>query len=110
MRPIMLVLVAATAALTTTAADARGWAAHHPRRAEVNRRLENQNDRIAAGVRDGQLTPAEAHSLRAGDRRIRAEERLMAANDGGHITKADQRALNQQENANSRAIYADRHN
>ncbi|MBV8972681.1 MAG: hypothetical protein JO290_10355 [Sphingomonadaceae bacterium] len=109
MRTLILAVTAVTA-LTATAADAAGWRASHPRRAEVNGRLENQGDRIAAGRRDGQLTAAEAHSLRADDRRIRSEERLMARNDGGHITKADQRALNQQENANSRAIYADRHN
>lgn len=107
--PIMMVTAAALA-LTATAASAGTWGASHPRRHEVNSRLENQNDRINAGVRDGQLTHAEAHSLRSDDRALRTEERTMARNDGGHITKADQRALNQQENANSRAIYADRHN
>ena len=110
MRTLILTVAAAAAALTATAADAGRWQAHHPRRVEVNRRLENQNDRIAAGRRDGQLTAGQAHALRSDDRAIRGEERTMAANDGGHITKADQRALNQQENANSRAIYADRHN
>ena len=110
MRNLMILAAAAAVALTATAADAKGWRASHPRRAEVNGRLENQHDRIAAGVRDGQLTRPEARSLRHDDRAIRGEERTMAANDGGHITRADQRALNQQENANSRAIYADRHN
>ncbi len=110
MHKFILAAVAAATVIGGTAADARGWRAAHPRRAEVNARLENQGDRIAAGRRDGQLTAAEAHSLRSDDRAIRSEERTMARNDGGHITKADQRALNQQENANSRAIYADRHN
>ena len=32
------------------------------------------------------------------------EERFMAAQHGGHITRAEQRALNQQENAVSREI------
>ncbi len=109
MRTLTLTILAA-AALTATAADARGFAATHPRRAEVNGRLENQHDRIAAGRADGQLTAGQAHRLRRDDRAIRGEERTMASNDGGHITKADQRALNQQENANSRAIYGDRHN
>jgi hypothetical protein len=35
---------------------------------------------------------------------IRREERLMAAQNGGHITKAEQRVLNRQENAVSRKI------
>ena len=110
MRRLTLTIAAAAVALTATAANAGPWAAHHPRRAEVNRRLENQNDRITAGRRDGQLTAGQAHALRRDDRAIRSEERTMAYNDGGHITRADQRALNQQENANSRAIYSDRHN
>ena len=110
MRILSLSIATAAIALTATAANAGPWAAHHPRRVEVNRRLENQNDRINAGVRDGQLTRGQAHALRSDDRAIRAEERTMARNDGGHITRADDRALNQQENANSRAIYADRHN
>jgi hypothetical protein len=35
---------------------------------------------------------------------IRSEERAMAGFDHGHITPAEQRALNQQENAVSRRI------
>ena len=110
MRTLTLMLATAAIALSASAADAGPWAKSHPRRAEVNRRLENQNDRITAGRRDGQLTAAQARGLRANDRAFRGEERADARLDGGHITKADQRALNSQENANSRAIYADRHN
>ena len=33
----------------------------------------------------------------------------MASFDNGHITKADQRSLNQQENAISEQIYDERH-
>jgi hypothetical protein len=33
----------------------------------------------------------------------------MAAQNGGHITKAEQRALNQEENAVSRQIYQEKH-
>jgi len=48
--------------------------------------------------------------LRADDRGIYREERQMAKLDNGHITRADQRALNQQENAVSKDIHTDRHN
>jgi hypothetical protein len=85
------------------------WGAH-PRRLEVNGRLYNQERRINAGVRDGQLTHQEAHQLRADDRGIYHEEHQMAKLDNGHITRADQRALNQQENAVSKDIHTDRHN
>ena len=96
-------------AMLGTAAPAFA-AGYHPRRLEVNGRLFNQNHRINQGVKDGQLTQQEAHTLRANDRGIYREESQMAKLDGGHITKADQRSLNQQENANSKDIYADRHN
>ena len=35
---------------------------------------------------------------------VRREERLMASQHGGHITRLEQRALNQQENGISREI------
>lgn len=56
------------------------WDKNHPRRAEVNGRL-NRN------TKDGDMTKGQA----AKDRR---EERKMASKDGGHLTKADQRKLN----------------
>jgi hypothetical protein len=80
------------------------WQYNHPRRAEVNRRLAYQNFRINEGVATGRITPYQAQVLRAEDRTIRAEERFMAGFNGGHITPAEQRALNQQENAVSRQI------
>jgi len=39
------------------------WEKDHPRRDEVNDRLENQHRRIEEGVKDGQLTPGEAHQI-----------------------------------------------
>ena len=107
----MLNKIALTAVMllsTASYADGR-WAENHPRRAEVNQRLANQNARINAGVRDGSLTPHEAHKLRREDRTIRAEERAMAAEHNGHITKGEQRMLNRQENRTSRQIYRERH-
>jgi hypothetical protein len=80
------------------------WDKDHPRRAEVNKRLSNQNKRIDAKVADGQMSKAEAAKLHREDHQIRQEERTMASHDNGHITKADQRALNQQENDVSRQI------
>lgn len=85
------------------------WKASHPRRAEVNQRLANQNARIRAGVADGKLTHAQAAQLHAEDHQMRAEEHAMARQNGGHITKSEQRALNQQENATSRQIYSEKH-
>ena len=85
------------------------WAANHPRRAEVNGRLANQNRRIDQGVRNGTLTRGQARQLHREDHAIRAEERADAAIHGGHITKGEQRQINRQENQVSRQIYAEKH-
>lgn len=80
------------------------FAASHPRREQVNERLANQNRRIEAEVAEGDLTAKQGARLHREVRMIRREERLMAAQHGGHITKAEQRVLNRQENAVSRQI------
>jgi hypothetical protein len=85
------------------------WKQDHPRRAEVNGRLGNQNERINEGVQSGKLSPAEAQGLHQEDRQIRKEERADASQDGGHITKAEQKQLNQQENAASKNIFDEKH-
>ena len=76
----------------------------HPRRAEVNARLANQNKRINAQVKEGEMSKAQAAKLHKEDHQIRQEERLMASQNGGHITKQEQRTLNSQENAVSKQI------
>ena len=88
----------------TGAASAETWNQAHPRRAEVNARLNNQNHRINEERREGEITRGEARKLHAEDHAIRQEERLMARQNGGHITRSEQRVLNQQENAVSRQI------
>jgi hypothetical protein len=92
------------AALTVNSASASGWRANHPRRAEVNARLNNQGHRITTERREGEITAAQAHDLHAEDRGIRAQERFDASNNGGHITRAEDRSLNAQENAVSHQI------
>ena len=55
-------------------------------------------------LKEGEITKGQAAALHKEDRSIRTEEKTMAGLDNGHITKADQRALNQQENAVSKQI------
>jgi hypothetical protein len=88
----------------TTQFAAAGWVENHPRRAEVNARLDLQNWRINHEFREGEITAGQARALHAQDRFIRTEERFDASFNGGHITPAEQRALNQQENGVSRRI------
>jgi len=100
-----LLTIAATASFAQGAsAPAGNWKKEHPRRAEVNARLANQNKRINNEVKEGDLTHAQAAGLHKQDRQIRQEERDMASQNGGHITKAEQKVLNQQENKVSKEI------
>ena len=99
-----LLAAAGLAVLAPAPALAGKWGAHHPRREEVNDRLQNLNRRIREERHEGDLTKAQAQTLRKDDRAIRQEERDMAKLDNGHITKADQRVLNQQENVLSKRI------
>lgn len=80
------------------------WQQNHPRREQVNNRLGNQNARIHQQVANGTLTKAQGASLHQEDHQIRQEERSMASQNGGHITKQEQKTLNQQENAVSQQI------
>ena len=90
--------------VSTPATDQGAWAKKHQRRAEVNARLANQDRRIHEKVAEGKMSHAKAAKLHHEDHQIRREEQMMASQNGGHITKAEQRALNQQENQVSRQI------
>ena len=84
-------------------ADTR-WQKNHPRREQVNNRLANQNKRIHEEVKEGDLSKGQAAKLHHEDHQIRREERAMASQNGGHVTKSEQHVLNQQENAVSNQI------
>jgi len=104
----ILTIAAATAALaglaTSALADETQWQKDHPRRTEVNKRLDNQNKRINTERKEGEISKAQAQKLHSEDHAIRQEERTMASTNHGHITKSEQRALNQQENQVSKQI------
>jgi uncharacterized protein HemX len=101
-----LIIVAAlgASAVAAPAMAATKWERSHPRRDQVNDRLARQNVRIHKEVKEGDLTKTQAASLHQQDHQIRQEERDMASQDGGHITKSEQKVLNQQENGVSRQI------
>jgi len=107
-RNVAALLVAFT--LTGAAyAQETQWQKDHPRRAEVNKRLNNQDKRIQEGEKSGKLTPGQAKQLHQEDKAIRKEERADAAKNGGHITKQEKRQLNKQENKVSKQIRAEKH-
>ena len=114
-KPVTFLIAATLAALSATsfaqsapapaaAGHKAAWAKSHPRRAEVNGRLANQNKRIKTEVAEGDMSHKQAATLHRDDRKIRQEERDMAAQNGGHITTAEKRVLNKQENQVSAQI------
>lgn len=84
------------------------WQKDHPRRAEVNGRLKNQNKRTNQGVKNGKLTSQQAGQLHHEDRQIRQEERDMASQNGGHITRQEQKTLAKPRDVNRGAPYVRR--
>lgn len=109
-RTLLIALFGTAAALATAgAASADPWDQHHPRRAEVNHRLAVQNMRINHDYRAGRLSLHQVRYLHAEDRMVRRQERFDARFDRGHITRADQHGLNQNENGVSRQIWRDAH-
>ncbi len=84
-------------------------AARHPRVRQVNRRFENQQDRIAAGVKSGALTSREAARLENREANLKAQENFFRAENGGHLTLQEQAKLNREENGLSRSIHSQKH-
>lgn len=101
---IALSAVLLSGLVTNVMASEGKSAKHHSRRDQVNDRLENQNKRINHEVKEGELNKKQASALHKDDRQIRQEEHDMASQDKGHITKQEQKTLNQQENVVSKEI------
>jgi len=78
--------------------------------AEIQQRKDNQQERIANGVKSGQLTPGETRNLESKEAGLNREERNMRAQDNGHLTSADKAKLNRQQNRLSNQIYDKKHN
>jgi len=92
-----------------TGAPGSNFATNHPRRNQVNERVDNQRARINEGVKSGEINKGQAKQLRANDRAIKAQEHAEVKANGGHLTKAEQRQLNREENANSKLIRDEKH-
>jgi hypothetical protein len=76
----------------------------------VGQRRENQQDRIAQGIKSGQLTPGETAKLEKQQQGINKEVGGMRQANGGKLTQADKKAVNQQQNQASKNIYNKKHN
>ena len=106
---LMLLGSAAAQQDNTSGAGAGQVDPGHPRVNQVNQRETNQQNRIANGVKNGQLTPGQTSRLERGEQRLQNNEKRDMAKDNGHLTKRDQRQLNNESNRMSNRIYKDKH-
>jgi hypothetical protein len=77
---------------------------------EVGQRRENQQDRIAQGIKSGQLTAGESSRLESKEAGLNKEVRTDRAANGGKLTSAEKIQVNKQQNKLSKKIYQDKHN
>ena len=77
---------------------------------EVGQRAENQQDRIAQGVKSGQLTAGETAKLESQQRGINQQVRADRAANGGKLTTGEKAQINHEQNQASKNIYAKKHN
>jgi hypothetical protein len=75
----------------------------------INQRKENQQDRIAQGVKSGELKPGQTARLEHQEAGINKEEAGMKAQDNGKLTAQDRRTLTRQQNVESHRIYRAKH-
>jgi hypothetical protein len=79
-------------------------------KSEVGKRAENQQDRIAQGIKSGQLTAGETAHLENNEAKINKEVHNDRAANGGKLTAQEKQQVNRQQNRQSRQIYRDKHN
>ena len=68
----------------------------------------NQKDRVAQGIRTGELTNSEAHTLQGQQDVIRADKRAAMAD--GVVTTAERRKIKHEQARAGRAIHNKKHN
>ncbi len=76
----------------------------------IHARKENQQDRIAQGVKSGQLTPAETARLENREKNLNQTIRADRAANNGHLTGKEKAQVNNRQNKISNSIYKDKHN
>ena len=79
-------------------------------KSEVGKRAESQQDRIASGIRSGQLTAGEAAHVETKEAALNKEVHNDRAANGGKLTSSEKAQVNHQQNNVSKQIYKDKHN
>ena len=104
-----VMLIAGGAAMAQSASSTTSATASTPD-PSIAQRKENQQDRIANGVKSGQLTAGETANLETKEAAINGETKADRAANGGKLTAAEKTQINGQQNKLSNQIYQDKHN
>ncbi len=88
-----------------SAADRTAGQNYHP-----NEREANQDQRIANGLRSGQMTSGEAARAERTQSNIDQQVHNDRAANGGKLTGQERQQINREQNAASRQIYDEKHN
>ncbi|MFZ3262447.1 MAG: hypothetical protein WA172_00465 [Terriglobales bacterium] len=105
-----LMLAGSASAQTSTSGAGPGVVdPGHPRVNQVNGREERQQQRIANGVQSGKLNSRQTANLEKRETSVQNREQRDMAKNNGHLTKAEQRGINRQQNRISKSIYKDKH-
>ncbi len=80
----------------------------HPRVNQVNRREENQQQRIGNGIKSGKLNSQQASNLEKRETNVQNREQKDMAKNNGHLTKGEQAGINRQQNRISKSIAKDK--
>ena len=76
---------------------------------KIQQRKENQQKRIAQGVKSGQLTPHETARIENNESKINKEVRQDRKANGGNLTNKEKAQVNRQQNRVSKEIYNQKH-
>ena len=77
---------------------------------KVNARRDNQQARIAQGVKSGQLSAKETAHLENKEHKLNQEIHADRTANGGKLTAQEKTQVNRQQNNVSNQIYTDKHN
>jgi hypothetical protein len=77
---------------------------------EVGQRRENQQDRIANGIRNGSMSAGEAARTENREQNINRHVATDRAANGGRLTAQERQNVNRRQNGASRQIYRQKHN
>jgi hypothetical protein len=77
---------------------------------EVGQRRENQQERIAQGIKSGQLTAGETAKLENQQKGINQQVAADRAANGGKLTAVEKTQVNKEQNKASKNIYNKKHN